>query len=199
MFSLLYLLSVGLSRLDVWFHFPREFNVLVRFFVSGVTWSVRASSGKPKNIAPWCYGFGTVLDFIDGWFSRWESSGPARVGGRSCESGKRSFEEFPRVQIFKRVKPCSRESRERARALARRFKLSGFGHRPQAAGPIRASVRGGAPPMSRLSGVEFTWSDIPFIPWEIQTYRFYMHVYSHMMLKLNGHPHQLMAYDASFI
>ncbi len=45
-------------------------------------------------------------------------------------------------------KPCSRE---RARALARRFKLSEFGHRPQAAGPIRASVRGGAPPMSRLS------------------------------------------------
>ncbi len=54
---------------------------------------------------------------------------------------------------FKRVKPCSRES---ACALARRFKLSEFGHRPQAAGPIRASVRGGAPPMSRLSGVEFT-------------------------------------------
>ncbi len=49
-----------------------------------------------------------------------------------------------------------RDSRERAHALARRFKLSGFGHRPQAAGPIRASVRGGAPPMSRLSGVEFT-------------------------------------------
>ncbi len=44
---------------------------------------------------------------------------------------------------FKRVK---REERERARALARRFKLSAFGHRPQAAGPIRASVRGGAPP-----------------------------------------------------
>ncbi len=45
-----------------------------------------------------------------------------------------------------------RESEERARALARRFKLSKFRHRPQAAGPIRASVRGGAPPMSRLSG-----------------------------------------------
>ncbi len=59
------------------------------------------------------------------------------------------------------VPESSRESshvqeRERARALARRFKLSVFGHRPQAAGPIRASVRGGAPPMSRLSGVEFT-------------------------------------------
>ncbi len=62
----------------------------------------------------------------------------------------RSSREFRDSREFK---PCSRE---RARALARRFKLSGFGHRPQAAGPIRASVRGGAPPMSRLSGVEFT-------------------------------------------
>ncbi len=33
---------------------------------------------------------------------------------------------------------------------ARCFKLSGFGHRPQAAGPIRASVRGGAPPARLL-------------------------------------------------
>ncbi len=45
---------------------------------------------------------------------------------------------------FKRVKPCSRES-ESVRQ-ARCFKLSGFRYRPQAAGPIRASVRGGAPP-----------------------------------------------------
>ncbi len=36
------------------------------------------------------------------------------------------------------------------RALTRRFKLSVFGHRPQAAGPIRASVRGGAPPARLL-------------------------------------------------
>ncbi len=33
---------------------------------------------------------------------------------------------------------------------ARCFKLSGFGHRPQAAGPIRASVRGRAPPARLL-------------------------------------------------
>ncbi len=44
----------------------------------------------------------------------------------------------------------SRDSRERARTLARHFKLSGFGHRPQAAGSIRASVRGGAPPARLL-------------------------------------------------
>ncbi len=76
----------------------------------------------------------------------------------------RSWGEVPAGRPYKRVtselqemfKPCSRESRERARALARRFKLSVFGHPPKAAGPIRASVRGGAPPMSRLSRVEFT-------------------------------------------
>ncbi len=40
-----------------------------------------------------------------------------------------------------------KDSRERERAhTARGFKLSGFGHHPQAAGPIRASVRDGAPP-----------------------------------------------------
>ncbi len=44
----------------------------------------------------------------------------------------------------------SRDSRERARTQARRFKLSGFEHCPQAAGPIRASVRGGAPPARLL-------------------------------------------------
>ncbi len=59
-------------------------------------------------------------------------------------------------ELQEMFKPCSRESGERARALARRFKLSVFGHPPKAAGPIRASVRGGAPPMSRLYRVEFT-------------------------------------------
>ncbi len=183
---------VVLSRLLLFgFVFPREFNVLLRllcyvchvvgscfFGCSRVeTWNCcvtspgKLSSAVVEFVAPWCYGFGTVLDFFRWLAPRWASSGPARVGGRSCENGKRSFEEFQRVQesqaMFKR---------ERARALARRFKLSGFGHRPQAAGPIRASVRGGAPPMSRLSGVEHTWSGIPFIPWKIQTYRFYMPV-----------------------
>ncbi len=59
----------------------------------------------------------------------------ARVGARSYEF--RSTREL-------------QERRERARALARRFKLFAFGHRPQAAGPIRVSVRGGAPPARLL-------------------------------------------------
>ncbi len=86
--------------------------MLTRFFVSGVTWSVRASSGKTllvlargfsfPRVALGCYGFGTVLDLPRWLASRRASSGPARVGGRSCESGKRSFEEFQRVQRCKR-------------------------------------------------------------------------------------------------
>ncbi len=54
----------------------------------------------------------------------------------------------------------SRESRDsrasRARARTQRVVLNFpvFGHRPQPAGPIRASVWGGAPPMSKLSGVD---------------------------------------------
>ncbi len=57
--------------------------------------------------------------------------------------------------VSEMFKPCSRESeRQKRRAsekrasapLARRFKQTNFRHRPQAAGPIRASVRGGAPP-----------------------------------------------------
>ncbi len=52
--------------------------------------------------------------------------------------------------VSEMFKPCSRESERQKRResapLARRFKQSNFRHRPQAAGPIRASVRGGAPP-----------------------------------------------------
>ncbi len=46
--------------------------------------------------------FGPVLDFFRWLAPRRASSGPARVGGRSCESRKRSFEEFQRVKRFKR-------------------------------------------------------------------------------------------------
>ncbi len=56
---------------------------------------------------------------------------------------------------FKRCSSHVQESQERERAHSRVvLNRPGFGHRPQAAGPIRASVRGGAPPMSKLSGVD---------------------------------------------
>ncbi len=76
---------------------------------------------------------------INGWFSRRESSGPARtLEGAASEM----------------FKPCSRESeRQKKRegaSLARRFKQSVFWTSLKAAGPIRALVRGGAPPMSMV-------------------------------------------------
>ncbi len=146
-----YLLSVGFKQAGcVGFVFPHE------FFVSGFTWSVRAPSvvlvwrletaaWRHRESSPlqssnsWLrYGFGTVLDPLRWLVPRWASSGPARVGGRSRENGKRSFDEFH----------SSRESREKREGapLARRFKQSVFWTSPKAAGPIRASVRGGAPP-----------------------------------------------------
>ncbi len=183
MFSLLYLLSVVeagwmfgfVFRVSSMCWFGSSFRVSRGQFVllrgNSAAWRHRESSpllcsAVVEFVAPWCYGFGTVLDLPRWLASRRASSGPARVGGRSCESGKRSFEEFPRVQRFKRVKRVKRESAHTARC----FKLSGFGHRPQAAGPIRASVRGGAPPARLL--FQGTWSqssDISFIPWKIYT------------------------------
>ncbi len=109
--------SVALLRLS------RGRFVLLRLLSCGDLKLLREVTGKAllcsaviEFVAPWCYGFGTVLDFFRWLAPRWASSGLARVGGRSCESGKRSFEEFQRVQIFKR---CSSHVQERARAHSR--------------------------------------------------------------------------------
>ncbi len=63
MLCLLYLLSVGVSRLDIWFRFPAR----VQFFVSGVTWSVRAPSGNlccvtsPGKLSPALQSLNSLL------------------------------------------------------------------------------------------------------------------------------------------
>ncbi len=134
--------------------FSREFNVLVRFFVSGVTWSVHASSGKlccvtsPGKLSSALQSLNSLLRDVTALARSWTSSDGSFRGERPADRralegavakagsvASRSSREFR----------DSRESRERARTLVRRFKLSVFGHRPQAAGPIRALVRGGAP------------------------------------------------------
>ncbi len=82
-----------------------------------------------------CHGFGTVLDFFRWLVSRRESSGPA------SRSTLRALEGEARVQEHKK--------RERESADApQSFELSGFGHRPLAAGRIRVSVWCRALPMS---------------------------------------------------
>ncbi len=69
----------------------------------------------------------------DGWFRGERPADRRALEGAVAKAGS----------VASRSSIESRDSREWARTQARRFKLSGFGHRPQAAGPIRASVRGG--------------------------------------------------------
>ncbi len=64
----------------------------------------------------------------------------AKAGSVASRSSRESRVSRDVQEMFKR------ESAHTARC----FKLSGFGHRPQAAGPIRASVRDGAPPARLL-------------------------------------------------
>ncbi len=63
-------------------------------------------------------------------------------------AASRSFRDVQ--AMFKRVR-APEEERENA-PLARRFKQSVFWTSPKAAGPIRASVRGGAPPARLFHG-----------------------------------------------
>ncbi len=92
---------------------------------------------------------------INGWFPRRGSSGPARVVGRSRENGKRSFRDVQ--AMFKRVRAPEDQKREGA-SLARHFKQSVFFWTSlKAAGPIRASVRGGAPPARLVFARHFQW------------------------------------------
>ncbi len=102
-----------------------------------VTGKAPLSSEVVELVILWCYGFGTVLDFF-GWF-RCES--PAgRLPGQPCARWSAPL----RVQEHQRV-ARGEEKREGA-PLARRFKQSVFWTSLKAAGPIRASVWGGAPP-----------------------------------------------------
>ncbi len=154
--------SVALLRLS------RGRFVLLRLLSCGDLKLLRDVTGKAVSEAVWCEvlqccGVYTVFDPCIICLGRSWGEGPAGRPGRPCDVGERvSFEQ---EESYKR-ESCTQ---------ARCFKLSGLdiAHRRLVQS---VSVWGGAPPMSRLSGVEFTWSGIPFIPWKIQTYRFYMHV-----------------------
>ncbi len=167
------------------FVFPREFSSLsseatwvVRAPSVALVWRLETAAWRHRESSPlqssnsWLrYGFGTVLDPLRWLVPRWASSGPARVGGRSRENGKRSFDEFH----------SSRESREKRRgaSLARRFKQSVFWTSPKAADPIRASVRGGAPPARLLLQGIFMWGQITCLYPCIQTLIVFTHLYYH--------------------
>ncbi len=81
----------------------------------------------------------------DGWFRGERLADRRALEGAVAKAGRVSF---------KRGSSAVPEIQERGSCThVRCFKLSGFGHRPQAAGPIRVSVWGGAPPVSRLSAL----------------------------------------------
>ncbi len=121
----------------------------------------------------WCYGVYKVFDSSDGLSQpvlRRESSGPSGSSLRALESELREQEEG-----------------ERGRGSS--FKLSDFGHRPQAAGQIRVSVWGRAPPMSMVSD-DFGLRYLIFHSFcERYTQAFISVVTYIMMPKFNGHPH----------
>ncbi len=156
---LLYLLSVVEVKQAVAFFgfvFPREFSSLsseatwvVRAPSVALVWRLETAAWRHRESSPlqssnsWLrYGFGTVLDPLRWLVPRWASSGPARVGGRSRENGKRSFDEFH----------SSRESREKRGERARRSRVvlnsPFFGH-PQRR-LVQSERRYGAEP--RLHG-----------------------------------------------
>ncbi len=169
-----------ISRLEV-VSFPS--NALLWSLSSEATWVVRASSGALvwKHMICGCCRvtsqkrlsyrlqalsslFFAVMPSIlrirlDGWFSRCrgQSSGKSASRQRSYERYSRDVQEPIDVHAKSqarqepRVKPCSRE-RFVIRTL---FFNSPTWPCPRAACRIRLSVWGGAPPMSRLAGLEF--------------------------------------------
>ncbi len=114
------------------FVFPREFSSLsseatwvVRAPSVALVWRLETAAWRHRESSPlqssnsWLrYGFGTVLDPL-----RWL----ARVGGRSRENGKRSFDEFHSSRE-------SREKRKKKRERARRSRVvlnSRYGAEPR--------------------------------------------------------------------
>ncbi len=171
MLSSLLAFFVGLSRLLLWFGFHVGFHALLwensadslgfrvtspgsRVGITGLILGLRWDESVVTLLVPRCYGFGMVLDFIDGWFSRRESSGPAsRSALRALEGEAREFRSTRRA---------FQEGGRAHRHVVLNCPV--FGHRPQAAGPIRASVRGGAPPARLLLQGTFMWRKITFYP-----------------------------------
>ncbi len=135
----------------LWFRFHVGFHVLLwktllaRF---AVAWRHR---GVEISEIVWCWFCVEMVASLrclhSLWFTRvlFISAGLEARFQRAVLPALASEEELQ--ARFKRCSSHVQESQERVSARqARCFKLSGFRHRPQAAGPIRASVRGGAPP-----------------------------------------------------
>ncbi len=83
----------------------------------------------------------------DGWLRGERPADRRALEGAVAKAGRVASRSSRESRVSRDVQEMfKRESAHTARC----FKLSGFGHRPQAAGPIRASVRDGAPPARLL-------------------------------------------------
>ncbi len=127
---------------------------LLRLFSCGdLRWlrDVTGESSPLQSLNSWLrYGFGTALDPLR-WLVSLRESPAGRLPGQPCARLSAPSSGAP--------ESCKREERrERGAPLARRFKQSGFfWTSPKAAGPIRASVRGGAPPARLVFARHFQW------------------------------------------
>ncbi len=173
MFGLLLAFAVE-AGWTLWLRFP----AWVQFFVSGVTWSVRAPSGNLCCVTSPGKLYSAVVEFVA--LRHWH--GPRLHKWLVFKVRVQRTGACWRAQlrgVSEMFKPCSRESREseeRAFCDWRVVSNSPTWPCPRAACRIRLSVWGGAPPMSRLSGGGIYVVRHSSHSVEDTTYRFYMPV-----------------------
>ncbi len=166
----------------VGFVFPRE------FFVSGVTCSARAPSVVlvwRLEMAAWRHRgklSSAIVEFVAP-LRLWHSLRPPPMvgfveresGGPASRSALRAFERAE----FRSARELQEGREKRGAPLARRFKQSVFWTSLKAAGPIRASVRGGAPPARLVFCKAFSCEDRTCLyPCYSNSYRVYTFILS---------------------
>ncbi len=146
---------------------------LLRLFSCGdLRWlrDVTGESSPLQSLNSWLrYGFGTALDPLR-WLVSLRESPAGRLPGQPCARLSAPSSGAP--------ESCKREER-RGAPLARRFKQSVFWTSLKAAGPIRASVRGGAPPARLVFCKAFSCEDRTCLyPCYSNSYRVYTFILS---------------------
>ncbi len=139
------------SRVSSLFRASRVQLELLRLFSCGDLRRLRDVTGKApplQSLNSWLrYGFGTALDPLR-WLVSLRESPAGRLPGQPCA----------RLSAPSSGAPESCKGEERREKSARLvFSTVRFGRRPPAAGPIRASVRGGAPPARLVFARHFQW------------------------------------------
>ncbi len=126
---------------------------LLRLFSCGdLRWlrDVTGESSPLQSLTSWLrYGFGTALDPLR-WLVSLRESPAGRLPGQPCARLSAPSSGAP--------ESCKREEREESANAPRLFNCP-IWTSPKAAGPIRASVRGGAPPARLVFCKAFSCED----------------------------------------